>query len=327
MPKKLDDATAGAKLLKLFFRLLADNKKHYQTDLAKFLNCSTQTVMRLCDEIEQFAGDKFKSGKDQGKRYYQLEPTGFLNGFLKHQGREASYLNLFLEIVEEYMPPETRILLQKSLLDFAALTHDLNNPAKSLEAKGLFTFNSKGHIDNSSHFDTISAILKAIEKKQILTIGYKAAGKKNIKHHLFAPARMVSMSGAFYVFGACVANEKEPRHFTNFCVHRIVSIDDPSLTRKFAIDTSNLNGFGLKWHDPETFRLYFKEPKACDYVKERIFAENQQIIDKGDGTLILELTTCSRRELKSFVRSFDNKARPKLFDSRGFEVDPFCDDD
>lgn len=38
MPKKLDsDATSGAKLLKLFRKLMAEGKKHFLSDLAREL--------------------------------------------------------------------------------------------------------------------------------------------------------------------------------------------------------------------------------------------------------------------------------------------------
>ena len=46
MPSKLDpDARTGDKLLRLFRKLLFDNRRHFQQDLARELNCSPQTVI------------------------------------------------------------------------------------------------------------------------------------------------------------------------------------------------------------------------------------------------------------------------------------------
>ena len=47
---------------------------------------------------------------------------------------------------------------------------------------------------------------------------------------------------------------------------------------------------------------------AADYVRERIWATNQQIEDCEDGGLILTLTTRSEPELRAWVRSFGDAA-------------------
>ena len=46
----------------------------------------------------------------------------------------------------------------------------------------------------------------------------------------------------------------------------------------------------------------------ADYVRERIWATNQQIEDCEDGGLILTLTTRSEPELRAWVRSFGDAA-------------------
>jgi hypothetical protein len=65
MPHKLDDdSTFGCKLLRLFQRLMLDGRRHYQTDLVGYLNCSKQTVIRLVAEIESDLPRYFRAGEN-----------------------------------------------------------------------------------------------------------------------------------------------------------------------------------------------------------------------------------------------------------------------
>lgn len=71
---KLDkDASKGIKLLKLFQLLMLDSRKHYQTDLADYLDCSAQTVIRLIKDIEELIGPDLLSGTEDRRRWYQID--------------------------------------------------------------------------------------------------------------------------------------------------------------------------------------------------------------------------------------------------------------
>ena len=76
---------------------------------------------------------------------------------------------------------------------------------------------------------------------------------------------------------------------------------------RYSRDDDEHGGFGLPWHEPRTFRIRVA-PSAADYVRERIWAANQQIEDCEDGGLILTLTTRSEPELRAWVRSFGDAA-------------------
>lgn len=73
MPVKHDmDSTTGVKLLRLFLRLMADRNRHFQAELAIWLNCSKQTIIRLMRVIESVVGDRLKMGMEDRRRWYQL---------------------------------------------------------------------------------------------------------------------------------------------------------------------------------------------------------------------------------------------------------------
>ena len=57
MPRKASETSNGEKLLKMFQRLMLQRGKHYQNELAKWLECSPQTVMRLANELESYLSE------------------------------------------------------------------------------------------------------------------------------------------------------------------------------------------------------------------------------------------------------------------------------
>ena len=78
--QKSHDASMGNKLLRLFRLMLADRKRHYQTDLMEYLNCSRQTIIRLMREIESVIGDSLITGMENRRRWYQINPKGEPHG-------------------------------------------------------------------------------------------------------------------------------------------------------------------------------------------------------------------------------------------------------
>jgi hypothetical protein len=81
-------------------------------------------------------------------------------------------------------------------------------------------------------------------------------------------------------------NLREIRLLTNMAIHRII---DVTLTeRKFAFVLPEIesNTFGLPWHEPKTFCIRFKSGKAADYIRERIWTDEQTLEDtKDEGVL------------------------------------------
>jgi predicted DNA-binding transcriptional regulator YafY len=117
------------------------------------------------------------------------------------------------------------------------------------------------------------------------------------------------MNGALYIVGAGMTEDfAAVRHPTTLAIHRIT---DLTLTeRRFDFDPPEAepDAFGLPWHEPRSFRVRFKPGKATDYVRERIWADEQKMEDLEDGGLLLEVTTRSEPEFMAWVRSFGEDA-------------------
>ncbi len=308
MMQKLDsDSTTGAKLLRLFQKLMLDGRKHYQADLATFLNCSKQTVMRLIAEIEGVIGASLETGLNRHRRWYQIKAIS--RNRLGLEFEELRYLSICRDLAAPYLPDQIKKRVDESIFNFSMLMADQGFAEREKAQKQQCAFFSKGRIDYSPHFEHIERLVQAMEGKRICLVRYKAAGKSKAKEHRFAVSRIVSMNNALYTLGAGVTEDfKEMRHLTNLAVHRIKDVILTDKLVPFAIPDADPGMFGLPWHEPRTFRIRFKPGKVADYVRERIWADNQRLEELEDGSLLLELTTRSEPEVVAWVRSFGEDA-------------------
>lgn len=287
---------------------MIEGKKHYLSDLAKDFNCSSQTILRLIMTIEEEICINLKTGKDGVKRWYQIESIS--RSRLGLDFEELRYLAICRDLASPYLPEQVKKRVDESLLNFSLLMSDSAYAGRENIQKEQFAFFSKGYIDYTKHYSAIEKLLKAVDQKMICIIRYKAAGKNEIKEHRFAPHKFVSMSGTLYCLGATVENNFiKMKHYNSFPIHRIIDVISTDKLIQFEIPNVELNMFGLPWHEPRTFKIQFKAGRSADYVKERIWADNQKITDLEDGGILLEITTRSEPELTSWVRSFGDEAK------------------
>lgn len=308
MMQKFDmDSTSGTKLLRLFQKLMLDGRKHFQTELSEYLTCSKQTVMRLAAEIEGVVGTSLESGLDKHRRWYQLKDSS--RSRLGLEFEELRYLSMCRDLAAPYLPEQVMSRVDESIFNLSMRMADQTYAERGKDQKSRFGFFSKGRIDYSSHLEHIESLLRAVEEKFICLVDYKAAGKVKSKEHRFAPHRIVSMNNALYVLGAGVTEDFQTiRHLTSLAVHRIQDVTLTSKRVLFEIPETELGMFGLPWHEPRTFRIRFQAGKAADYVRERIWADTQEMRELEDGGLELKITTRSEPEVMAWVRSFGEEA-------------------
>ena len=308
MPVKRDqDATTGTKLLRLFQRLMLDGRRHYQGDLAEWLNCSRQTIIRLTTEIERVIGASLETGMDRHRRWYRMVPrTGFRFG---PELEELRYLRICRDMAAPYLPEQVAHRVDGSILNLTLAMSSATAREKAGLQKPKFAFFSKGRIDYTPYFPVIETLLQAQEARRICIVPYRAAGSRHYKTHRLAVGRLIAMNNALYVLGADVREDFSTlRHLCSMAVHRIREAkltDHPVL---FPIPDADPGTFGLPWHEPRTFRIRFAPGKVADYVRERIWADAQRMEETPDGGLILEITTRSQPELAAWVRSFGDAA-------------------
>ncbi len=303
MPRKKDrDATPGVKLLRMFRRLMLDGRRHFQADLADELQCSSQTVIRLAAEIEAVIGISLESGIEQRKRYYQIRTIN--RSRLGLDFEELRYLSVCRDLAAPMLSETVAKRIDESIFSLSMLMADQGYADREKVQKPQLAFYSKGRIDYSPHQETIDKLVKAAEERLICLVRYKAPGREMEKEHRFAPGHIVAMSNTLYVLGAGVDDDLQSlKRLTNLAIHRIITVTLTEKTYTFDLPGPSPGSFGLPWHEPKLFRVKFAK-ECADYIRERVWADQQRIENTADGGLILELTTSSERELKSWVLSF-----------------------
>ncbi|MBQ7606991.1 MAG: WYL domain-containing protein [Desulfovibrionaceae bacterium] len=304
MPKKIDpDSSPGTKLLRIFRKLFVDGKRHFQTDLATEFNCSPQTVMRIMSDIEAVLGCNVETGIEKRKRWYSI--TSRMNR-LGLNYEELRYLSICLDLAKPLLPASISQRVDETIFNLSVFLVERANDEKNEKA---FAFYSKGKIDYSAHSETLEKLLAAVMNHCICSVTYKAAGRTSPKVHTFVPTRLIGMNQILYAYGALIDEDTLTiRHTFYMAVHRIQSIAVHDRRFTGTIPEHKGNSFGFPWHEPRAFRIYFSRDVA-EYVRERIWADEQRFEDCEDGGLILHITTRSEPELQAWVRSFGDKAR------------------
>lgn len=287
---------------------MLDGRRHFQSDLAREFDCSPQTIIRLTGEIETVIGSSLESGLDNRRKWYQIRTLS--RSRLGLEFEELRYLSVCRDLAASILPEQVLDRVDDTIFNLSVLMADQSYSDRERAQRPQCTFFSKGRIDYTPHYETIEKLVQAVEKKLVCLVRYKAAGKEVIKEHRFAPGRLVSMNGALYVLGAGLTEDfKEKRHLTNLAVHRITDVILTELTFSIELPEVSPEAFGLPWHEAKIFRIRFAPGKSADYVRERIWSEQQEIEELEDGGLILELATHSEPELLAWVRSFGDEAK------------------
>jgi predicted DNA-binding transcriptional regulator YafY len=305
MPKTRNkDSSPRDKLLSVYQRLTLDGRKHFQTDLAQEENCSAQTIARVVSIIEAHLGKDayIDSGLEGRRRYYQLRSKN-RDKSLGFSFEELHYLTTCRDIAGQFLPESVVARIDRTLTDLALQLGERTAP------KAHIGFRNKGFIDYAPHLPSIATLRQAIEKRQICTVVYRANGKSEPRSHRYAPGQLLSMNGTLYVQGYGLAEgsvlKERP---TIFSVHRIAEVALTGEYFRFNAADADTHKFGLSWHEPKRVRIRFA-PQAADYVRDRVWSDDQMIEELEDGGLVLEVTTTSEKELQSWVWSFRELAK------------------
>lgn len=301
------DASTAERAIRLFHKLLFDGRRHFQSDLAIYLGCSPQTVMRLIAEIEGVIGASLVTGLEKHRRWYQIRSVAPNPVGLDYE--ELRYMAVCRDLAAPYLPEQVKRRVDNSIFHFSMLMADREFEDGERNQKERISYCGKGWIDYTPFFGFLEKLVTAMEKKLVCIVSYQALGKNHTKEHRLAIKKIVNMNQSLYALGATVAdNLKDRGILINLAIHRM---KDVTLTDKkwcFHIPEENLDMFGLPWHKPKLFRIKFRTIRASHYVKERVWSENQKFLEQPDGTLILEMESRSEPEVVAWVRSFGEDA-------------------
>lgn len=307
MPKKQNqDSLPRDKILVLYQRMTLDSKRHYQADIARDLECSPQTVSRLTHVIERHLGKDtyIERGLDGKRRFYRLVTKSHEKG-LGFSFEELHFLALCRDLAAQYLQEPVVSRIDDTLTSLALMLGEQASP------RPVIGFKSKGYIDYTPHLETIGQLRSAIAKRQVCQLSYTASGRDKPSLYRYAPGRVLVMGGTLYAQGYRLGDGSLlPGRPTTLSLHRISSIELTGEYFNFNAADGDARQFGLNWHDPKRVKVHVM-PEAADYVRDRIWSDDQAIDEHADGSLTLAVTTSSEKELNAWVMSFGEFAQIK----------------
>ena len=308
MPKKRNaDDLPGDKLLTLYQRLTLHGKRHFQADIARDLRCSPQSVTRMIAIVARNLGPKAQidSGLENRRRYYRIVSKSD-EGSFGFSFEELHFLAICRDIAAPGLPQGVADRIDRTLRTLALILGETDN--RSLTGVPI-SFHSKGFIDYSRHSQIIATLRRAIEKRQVCTVVYKAAGRQDAEEYRYAPGRIIAAGGTLYCTGYRLAEgsilKERP---TVFSIHRISEINPTGEYFGFVAADAEVGAFGLAWHKPKRVSVRI-DGKAADYVRDRIWSVDQTIEERDDGSIILTVATTAENELNAWIGSFCGLAR------------------
>jgi predicted DNA-binding transcriptional regulator YafY len=156
--------------------------------------------------------------------------------------------------------------------------------------------------DETRYRKTIAALLSAVLENREVTMKYYSVASKQTKEYLIEPYRLAYAQGGMYLLG----HVPKYRQVRTFAIERIKSMTTSDKTFEAPeIGTADPfpNSLGVNSGPAERIALEFA-PEAAVHVRERSWHASQQIRDKANGSVVLNLNVCNDWALRSWILSF-----------------------
>ncbi|MEE9912020.1 MAG: WYL domain-containing protein [Deltaproteobacteria bacterium] len=311
MPAKHDlYKSYGEKLISLFIRLLFSGECHSLTELANTLNCSKQTVLRLIDNIRKSYGIAIEETKQGNRSFFRIKKLAALPGTVPLTEAELQSLQLCKAF--------TQHLVGKKL--YAEATQAILKSKTALAGNQQmgechFAAFRPGTIDYTPHHQIIHTLIDAMEKQKVCKLTYQAIESPRPKTFYIKPLKLFSYHDAIYLHAQKAKEPGKPYRPPKFdpllAVHRMKSVAMTDVTfqpEKFDFEKTFNQHFGIIKDEAFEVEVAFTGWAAA-YVTERRWSQNQEIIQKGKGRIILKLMTSSKPELIGWLLSLGEEAK------------------
>jgi predicted DNA-binding transcriptional regulator YafY len=310
MPKKASDKSYGAKLIKLFSKLLFTGNSYSLTELSKMLECSKQTVLRLVDDIQSYYGLDLEQETQGNRSIYRIKRP--------QQAPSVPLTPMEMSLLQ-MCKTFTQHLLGKELFEEA--TRGLEKGGSFVAACDLpsekhFGTVLMGTIDYTPHQQTIKTLITAMEKGRVCRITYHPLWEDVDKTYHVKPYKLFSHKDTIYLH-AGLAREpgkryKKPEFDPMLAVHRLrnVEITDTHYKMPTGYDFGEIfnRDFGVIKDD--RFKVQVELTGwAAKYASERVWSPDQKIKTLPDGRISLSFTSASEPEVVSWVLSLGDEAK------------------
>nr|MBF0223100.1 WYL domain-containing protein [Desulfobulbaceae bacterium] len=312
MPEKKDPYRSyGQKLISLFAKLLFSQEKYSLIELAKLLDCSKQTVMRLISDIQMSYGVEIEETTEDRRKYYKLKQLKGSKPLLPLTSGEIWSLQMCKHFTEHLLGTdlfeETSNAIEKS---------SLLSGQKALSNKQFASYHP-GSVDYTPFGKLLRTIARALDERKICKIIYQPILSKNEKSYSVAPLKLFSHNDTIYLHGRKTKNDKEDIPLIDssrlFVVHRM---KDVQLTEEEFSSPENYNfeeflnqTFGII-KEEESFEVTIEfSDFAAAYVSERTWSPNQEITWLDHNRMQLTCMVSSEPEVIGWILSWGEKAK------------------
>jgi predicted DNA-binding transcriptional regulator YafY len=309
LPKKLsENRSYGEKLIRLFAALLFTGRSYSLTELAKMLECSKQTVLRLVDDVTLAYDVPIKSELRGNRRFYGIDRPRWMSAPVPMTPSELSVMQMCQTFTTHLLGREQFEAASRAIQKSQALSPG------DLSDGGHFAALNTGKVDYTPHGGMIRTLMEAMDEKLVCKVMYKKIMAKRGKTFHIKPLKLISHQDTLYLHcrKAKVPGKKykEPDYDPLLAVHRIQKIELTDTSFEYPTDYDfekafNQN-FGVIKEEPFEVTVEFTGWSA-EYVAERIWSDDQRL-EVQDGKVTLTLTATSVPEVIGWVLWFGGEA-------------------
>jgi predicted DNA-binding transcriptional regulator YafY len=309
-PKKNPDRSYGEKLISLFAKLLFTGERYSLTELAKLLDCSKQTVLRLIDDIT-FAYDVRIHDEIRGNRKYiwiertrGLEPAALLS---ESEHRTLQMCRAFTEhLLGRTTYKEMERAVEKS---------GLHLPVGLEPGDPAFGVVRTGVINYSTHEAVLRTLIEGMDRRRVCEIGYRNLTAKRAKTFRIKPLKIFAHRESVYVHARLAKSPgkpyKTPKYDPLLALHRCTraELTETPFRRPANYDFDKVMNQGFGVWTQKKFRVVMELTGwAASMARERVWSPDQEIVEQGDVTR-LSFWSTSEPEVVALVLSFGDNAR------------------
>jgi len=171
----------------------------------------------------------------------------------------------------------------------------------------LFVVAPKSAKNYSASDGNIEELSFAIIEQKTCKVTYHAFGSDDVKTYDINPLHFFEHDGGLYLI-AVITKYGDIR---TFAVERFTKVNQLVAGFVYPADFDPerflSSAFTLYFGEPETFKIRFPKEQAR-YISERIWAVDQKIEIKKDGSLLLTMNTSGGYDIKKWVLSFGGDA-------------------
>ena len=285
-------------------------------ELQRGLGLSRRTVYRLLDVLQKMNFPIYdEKMQNERSKYWKMDESYISklpNISIPDIGLTKLELFVLSFLFSSYGPfkateLEKHIESLKGKLG-AYLQKNGNIPLTEEKLKYLFVPSDHFLKDYSGKQELIEDLLEAIIEQKTCTITYHAYSTDEINTFRIDPLRLFERNGGLYVF----IRTTRYQSIRMIAVERIMDctiLDEAfQYPQDFNPEALLESAFQLTLDDPISVKIWFDKNQAR-YIKERKWSVKQEIEEKEDGSVVLNLSTSGVYDVMQWILSFGASAK------------------